>query len=400
MGFQQVSVGDLQGMGTTAGKVLEQVRASAVARDRSKAAPTFTSVAIAELCGIARDQLKYLTAKYDLPAGLKIAGSRAKVYSLEEAITFVQALAPHPERPLGKSGKVLTFCNHKNDVGKTSTAVALAQAMTLRGFRVLIVDCDVQGAATQLCGIGMERQANNAGSLMPYLRGDQPNLRYAVEPTYWHNLSLIPASSALLAAEFALPARAVQASGCRSWEVLANGIEALREDFDLIVIDTAPGLSQLTVNAIVAADGLTMCCPPDALEFAASVQFWRMCAELLATLPGAQDKKYDFVTIVYTKVQPGDAARLVKTWMARAYGAHIGSAEIPDSPVARAAATQGKTIYDLIRPEGGADAHRRYKEPLDRLADALMDALALAWDAKAKQTAPAVETQQYAARAA
>ena len=198
MGFQQVSVGDLQGMGTTAGKVLEQVRASAVARDRSKAAPTFTSVAIAELCGIARDQLKYLTAKYDLPAGLKIAGSRAKAYSLEDAITFVQALAPHPERPLGKSGKVLTFCNHKNDVGKTSTAVALAQAMTLRGFRVLIIDCDVQGAATRLCGIGMERQAINAGSLMPYLRGDQPNLRYAVVPTYWHNLSLIPASSCAL----------------------------------------------------------------------------------------------------------------------------------------------------------------------------------------------------------
>jgi chromosome partitioning protein len=400
MGFQQVGIGDLQSLATAAGAVLEQVRDTAAAPAPTKIAPAFTSVAIAELCGIARDQLKYLTAKYGLPTGLKIEGSRAKEYSLEEAITFVRALAPHPERPQGKSGKVVTFCNHKSDVGKTSTAVALAQAMTLRGFRVLVIDCDVQAKATHLCGIDMQTRAADTQSLLPFLRGERADLRDAVAPTYWHNLSVIPASSALLAAEFTLPARAAQTCGERIWKALARGIEPLREDFDLIVIDTAPGLSHLTVNAMIAADGLMMCCPPDALEFAAGVQFWRMYTALLTTLPGASAKKYDFVTIVYTKVQPGDASRLIKTWMARAYGAHIGSAEIPDSTAARMASAQGRTIYDLSRPEGSADAYRRYREPLDRLADTLMDALALAWEAKAKQTAPAVETQQYAASAA
>lgn len=400
MGLQQVSMEDLQGLAEVAGDVLDQVRDAMMAPHPLKIAPNFTSVAIAELCGIARDQLKYLTQKYSLPSGRKIEGSRAKEYSLEDAITFVKALAPHPERPPGKSGKVVAVCNYKGGVAKTSTAIAMAQAMTLRGFKVLVIDCDGQGTATQLCGISPERHVEIEHTLMPYVYGDQPDLRYAVQSTYWHNLSVIPASSSLLAAEFALPAQAMKERGFRFWEVLKNGIEPLREEFDLIVIDTSPSLSHLTVNAMIAADGLMMCCPPDALDFASSVQFWQIFSELMDTLPGAKDKKYDFVTIVYTKVQANDVARLVKTWMTQAYGSHINSAEIPDSTAARMASAQIKTIYDLSRPDGSLEAYRRYKEPLDRLADYMMDQLALSWDAKAKQTSAAQSTLAYAAAAA
>ncbi|MDB5726844.1 MAG: Soj protein [Noviherbaspirillum sp.] len=381
MAFTQVSMHELDHLASTAADVLAQVRDAMIEPHPRKVAPTFSSSAIAELCGVEKTQIKYLTQKNSLPSGRKIEGSKAKDYSLEEAIQWVKTIGNRPARPAGKPGKVIAVCNYKGGVAKTSTAVAIAQAVTLRGLKVLVIDCDGQGTATQLVGISPEQDVEIEQTIMPYIHGDEADLRYAVQPTYWHNLSVIPASSGLLAAEFAIPAKAMSQRGFRFWEMLANGIGPLREEFDLIIIDTSPSLSHLTVNAMIAADGLLMPCPPDALDFASSVQFWGIFSELVDGLPNAKEKRYDFISIIYTKVQANEISRLVKTWMKQAYGAHINGIEIPDSTAARTASAQLKTIYDLSKPDGSAEAYRRYKEPLDRLADYVVDQLALSWSA-------------------
>ena len=153
----------------------------------------------------------------------------------------------------------------------------------------------------------------------------------------------------------------------------------MRETFDVILIDTSPSLSHLTLNAMIAADGLIMPCPPDALDFASSVQFWGIFSELVDNLPNAKSKSYDFVTVVYTKVMANEISRLVKTWMKQAYGAHINGIEIPESNAAKTASAQLKTVYDLSKPDGSVEAYRRYKEPLDRLADYVLEQLAISW---------------------
>ncbi|WP_323144925.1 ParA family protein [Massilia phyllosphaerae] len=372
---------DLDTLAVTAADVLSQVRDAMMEPHPRKEAPTFSSAAIAEMCGIERTQMKYLALKHDLPTGRKIDGSKAKEYSLEDAITWVKAIGQRPTRPGGQSGKVIAVCNYKGGVAKTSTTVAIAQAATLRGLKVLIIDCDGQGSATQLAGLSPEQDVEIEHTIMPFIHGDQEDLRYAVQETYWHALSVIPASSGLLAAEFALPAKAMAQRGFRFWEVLKTGVEPLRETFDLILIDTSPSLSHLTVNAMIAADALIMPCPPDALDFASSVQFWGIFSELTDSLPCAKEKHYDFISIVYTKVQANEISRLVKTWMTQAYGTHVNGIEIPESTAARTASAQLKTIYDLSKPDGSTEAYRRYKEPLDRLADYVIEQLALAWSA-------------------
>ena len=133
---QKITMGDLAILAENAADVLAQVRDRMMAPHPLKIAPSFSSVAIAELCGITRDQLKYLSQKQSLPAGTKIDGSRSKEYSLVDAITFVGALASYPKRPAGQLGKVVSVCNYKGGVAKTSTAIAMAQAMTIRGFKV------------------------------------------------------------------------------------------------------------------------------------------------------------------------------------------------------------------------------------------------------------------------
>ncbi|TDR30236.1 ParA family protein [Hydromonas duriensis] len=377
--FTNVKMSDLDSMASNAADVLSQVREAMIEPHPRKLAPTFNSAAIAELCNVDKSKIKYLTLKHELPQGTKSEGSKAKEYSLEETITWVKNIGTYPKRPEHKEGRVVAVCNYKGGVAKTSTTVSIAQAATLRGLKVLILDCDGQGTATQLCGISPEQDVDVEDTIMPYIYGDQPNLWYAIQQTYWHNMFVIPASSGLLSAEFVLPAKAMEQRGFKFWEVLKDGIEPLRKEFDLILIDTSPSLSHLTVNSMIAADGLIMPCPPDALDFASSVQFWGIFSELTDSLPDAKDKVYDFITVVYTKVQNNEISRLVKTWMSQAYGSCVNGIEIPESTAARTASAQLKTIYDLSRPDGSVEAYKRYKEPLDKLADFVVDQLALAW---------------------
>lgn len=381
MTSQKVSMHDLDRLANDAADVLSQVREAMIAPHPRKTAPTYSSTTISELCGVDKTQIKYLAQKHNLPTGRKIDGSRAKEFTLEDAIQYVRKIGNRPTRPADKKGKAIAVVNYKGGVAKTSTAVAIAQAATLRGLKVLLIDCDGQGTATQLAGISPEEDVEIDQTVMPYIYGDEVDLRYAVQQSYWHNLCVIPASSGVLAAEFALPAKAMEKRGYAFWDVLKNGIAPLRDEFDLIIIDTSPSLSHMTLNAMLAADGLIMPCPPDALDFASSVQFWGIFSELIERLPNASDKHYDFISILYTKVQANEISRLVKTWMQQAYGGYINGIEVPESTAAKTASAQLKTIYDLSKPDGSIEAFRRYKEPLDRLADYVLDQLAISWSA-------------------
>ena len=379
--LDQVTLEDLTRIASNARSVLDQVHRLMQQPNPAKTPPTFSAPYIADLCRVDKTQIRHLSEKHKLPYGKKVEGSKAREYSLEDTILWSKTVGNWPTRPQGKLGKAIAVVNYKGGVAKTSTAVAMAQGLTLRGLRVLLVDCDGQGTATQLCGINPEEHVAEEQTFMPFIYGDEPTLDYAIQESYWHNLDLIPASSIILAAEFALPGLAVDKRGFEFYHVLRNGIAPLREKYDAIIFDTSPSLSHLTVNAMLAADGLVMPCPPEALDFASSVQFWGLFTDLAEHFKGVAGKKYDFMTVVMTKVRATDGHRLVKPWMKQAYGLHMNGLEIPESAAASMAAAQLKTIYDLSKPEGTAEAYRRYKEPMDQFCDQILDKLAISWRA-------------------
>ncbi|MFC7518328.1 ParA family protein [Herbaspirillum sp. GCM10030257] len=381
--LERITLDGLATIATEARSVLDQVHRLLQKPNPTKQAPTFSSPYIAELCKVDKTQIRHLSDKYKLPYGKKVPGSKAHEYTLEEVIHWSTTIGQWPKRPDDKNGIAVAVVNYKGGVAKTSTAMALAQGMTLRGQKVLLIDLDGQGTATQLCGINPEEHVEEEQTIMPFIYGDEPDLGYAVRESYWHNLSLIPASSIILAAEFALPGRAVNNPGFDFWNVLKRGLEPLRKNFDVIIFDTSPSLSHLTMNGMLAADGLVMPCPPDALDFASSVQFWGLFADLATSFKkydaNLAAKEFNFMTVVMTKVQPTDGHRLVKPWMKQAYGRHVNAIEIPESAAARMASAQLKTIYDLSKAEGTTEAYRRFKEPMDKLCDEVLEKIALGW---------------------
>ena len=170
--------------------------------------------------------------------------------------------------------RVYALANQKGGVGKTTTAVSLADALAIRRLRTLLIDLDPQANLTS--GVGQKGQASEAGTAYDALTADAPDPRAFVIPTGVDHLSLIPADRDLTGAEIELVTLAGRERRLRRL------LDPLRGEFDYIFIDSPPSLGLLTLNALVAADAvlIPLNCEYFALEG---------IADLLSTIERVRD---------------------------------------------------------------------------------------------------------------
>lgn len=148
------------------------------------------------------------------------------------------------------SAKVLAIVNQKGGVGKTTTAINLAAALAIMGSKILLIDCDPQANTTG--GLGFRRQKPEETqrlSIYDILLGPT-TISEATLPTEIPALALVPGSKNLIGATLEL----VNAE--RREFRLRDAIQPIRASYDFILLDCPPALDLLTLNALVAADGL------------------------------------------------------------------------------------------------------------------------------------------------
>jgi len=146
------------------------------------------------------------------------------------------------------SAVILAIANQKGGVGKTTTAISVAAALAALERRVLLVDFDPQGNTTG--GLGVDKRAL-AATVYGWLLGSA-GFGETVRTTDLAFLSLLPSNRELVGAEVEL------VSADRREYRLAERLEPLRSGFDYIFVDCPPSLGLLTVNALVAADGVVV----------------------------------------------------------------------------------------------------------------------------------------------
>ena len=375
-----VLLDSLSALNKRAEDVIRRLRASVFAPGEHKLVDLrFPITKAAEMIGRTSEAVRQAEADGRLPAPRLGATGRREGYSLGEINHMRDVFGTRPRRGAEDPPIILAVQNFKGGVGKSTLTCHIAQYLALKGYRVAIIDCDSQASTTTIFGFNPDMDIADEQTLLPFLRhGGEPDLRYALRPTPWPGIDMIPANLGLYQAEYEAAARL--RGNPEALDRLRAGVENLAADYDVVLLDPPPALGMISLAVLRAANALLIPTPPSTVDFASTSHFLSMVVEVLEVLEdhGLGPRGYHFLRVVATKVDEGKSAHTqIREMMQAVFGADMLAASLLDSAEIDNANVQLRTVYEL----GGVatKTHERCRNNLDRLNGEIELLIRKAW---------------------
>ncbi len=250
------------------------------------------------------------------------------------------------ERIVGKprNGVIIAVANQKGGVGKTTTAVNFASALSYRKKKVLLVDSDPQGNASSNVGVKTKQLDNH----LYHVFCSRVSIHDVIIDTAVKNLQVIPSNIDLVAAELEL------INESQREYFLSNMLSIVREEFDYILIDCPPSLGLLTVNALTAAKSVLI---PMQCEYFAMEGL----AQLINTIRQVKKKFNEHLYIEGLLLTMFDTrnklSHQVSAEISRHFGNQVFTTIIPRNVRLSECPSHGQTILQYDNRSTGAHAY-------------------------------------------
>ena len=345
--------------------ILKRIRDGALDPETgSKKGPTFPISKAAALVGRTASAIREAERDGRLPERGRTGSGHRVHYSLEELDQMREVFGTRPWRSPTDTPAIISISNFKGGVAKTTIALHTAQHFAIRGYRVLLIDCDSQASTTMMFGYRPDVDLGEDDTLYGHFHNPELlGVRKIIRKTHFHGLDLIPANLKLYNLEYEIAGYLAQNQSFDIIDMIAHAIDEVVDDYDVVIMDPPPALGMVSMAVLQAANAMVIPMPPSVIDFASTVSFIDMARTTMAQLErlgGRSKPAYNFIKIVGSRVDDSKSMhREILTMMRQVFGGSMINSVLRTSAEIDNASSRMKTVFELDRPVTSHEVHNR-----------------------------------------